>query len=103
MCREQQVRDFLFGLYGADPQPLRTYLTRQEVFDLMSRCAGAKAVTSDLNLTGYGGKWRNAVEDQIRDGLDPATWDFWHRARTAFLEYGGEYQAGQEPPSKTHA
>ena len=99
----ERVREFLRDLYGKEPEPLRSYLTNQEAMNLMGQCVGARLVTVDLNLSGYGCKWRNAVEDQIRSGLDPMTWDFWQRARTAFLEYGGEYKDSHRPPQKQEA
>jgi hypothetical protein len=90
--RDQRVRDFIRELHGKDPEPLRSYITREEAFGLMSRHPATVNLTKDLNLSGYSGKWKQAVEDSIRLGLKPGDFDFWDKARTAFLEYGGEFQ-----------
>lgn len=92
------MRTYLRNLYGADPQPLRAYLTWQEAQQLTVASPAGRAVFSDMSLSGFNGKHRVAVEESIRLGLDPASWDFWHKARLSFLELGGCYAEGQAPP-----
>ncbi len=96
--RNERVREFLHGLYGSEPQPLRCYLHQSEAQELTRKHLAGRSVFSDMDITGYAGRHRQAVEDSIRSELDPKTWEFWHKARLAFLELGGCYAEGQQPP-----
>ena len=96
--RDQRVRDYISLLHSNQPLPLRSYLTNQEAQEMVGACPnGGHLLIADLDIRGYACKWRQAAEDQIRGGLVPSSWSFWHSARLAFLEYGGCYAEGQQP------
>lgn len=95
--RNERVMAYLRELYGGDPVPLRSYLEPKEALLLMAR-HGKQPLFEDMDFLHYPSKFRQAVEDGIRAGRDPSTWAFWHAARLAFLEYGGCYREGHEPP-----
>jgi hypothetical protein len=96
----QRVRDFLRDLHCGDPYPLRSYLEPKEAMVLWVQFMDAARVDimSDLDILSYPAKFRQAVEDGIRSGRDSMTWEFWHCVRLAFLEYGGCYRDGYQPP-----
>lgn len=89
--RHDRVRAFLVRLYGKEPEPKRSYLHSEDVNRIMLDAGYVcLCATHDLQLRGYRGKWRQAVEDQIRDGrLHWLNAEFWLNARLSFLEYGG--------------
>ena len=95
--RNQRVVDWLREVYGSDPVPLRSYMEPREALVLMAR-SGKACTFDDLDYLSYPSKFRQAVEDRIREGRDPQGWEFWQAARLAFLEYGGGYKEGQQPP-----
>ena len=94
-ARDKRVAEFVEAKFG--PQnPKRSYITREEAEALM--LAGPwKCVFNDLDIKGYHTRWKQSIEDSIREGLDCETWAFWISARQSFLEYGGCYKAGYEP------
>lgn len=94
--RHQRVIDFLFRHYGEHPIPRRSYIEPKEAIVLMAM-HGKTAVFADLDFMGYPSRFRNSIEASIRAGLDPSEWEFWHKARLAFLELGGAYQDGEQP------
>ena len=98
--RNQRVMEYLRTLYGADPVPLRACLHNAEAAQLQSKFTQKFGghMFDDLDLSGYSCRWRSAVEDGIRAGSDPMTWQFWQAARLTFLELGGCYRDGMEPP-----
>jgi hypothetical protein len=95
--RHNRVRDYLLNLHGSAPQPLRSYLTNQEAKKLTADHYAGRQVFQDMNITGYSGKHRAAVEEAVRVGLSPENWDFWYKARLTYLELGGCYAKNMEP------
>ena len=88
---DNRVRSLLVKLHGVEPKPLRCYLVYDEVDRLMLE-GGYLCLcsTHDLEIRGYQGKWRQAVEEQVRDGrLNHYNAEFWLNARRAFIELGG--------------
>lgn len=101
--RMERMRRFLREFHGKDPSPRRCFMEHAEVLSVMAHSPASAAVTKDLNITGYGIRWRNAVESMICDGRDPQTWDFWMGARLHFIEIGGCYAEACEPPQRRFA
>ncbi len=87
-----RVREFLRKWHGREPFPRRSYLVSSEVNDLMLDAGYVcLCATHDLEIRGHDGKWRVAVEEQIRkdNGLNWLNAEFWLNARNAFIELGG--------------
>ena len=63
---------------------------------------GEAMVSEDLDLAGYGFKWKKAKEMALRNDGDENTriLPYWERVRLLFLELGGLYvnQKGQDRP-----
>jgi hypothetical protein len=99
--RNQRVVEWLRKANNGDRVPPRSYLTNTEA-QMLFVGHGPYTLFQDLNISGYACKFRQSVEDGIRAGTDPATWKFWHAARLRFLEYGGCYLEGHQPPRNSN-
>lgn len=94
------ILEYLRATNGVDPDPLRDHLHYDEALQLTTAHQQGRAVTQDLAINLYPGKWTRAVERSIRNGYDPSGWQFWHAARLYYLELGGEYFEGLQPIPK---